>query len=96
MSTSNQPQPDRPLAIDLREAFADGVKVGREEAAEAITGSGSSRPRIVYDSKVQAEVTLTYDGEGLLVTFGAMEPSDTGSWCVVVRSLRIEAMKADQ
>ncbi|WP_116946934.1 hypothetical protein [Jiangella endophytica] len=56
-----------------------------------------SRPRIEYDAALQAEVTLTYDDEGLMVTFGAMEPTSAGSWGVVIYALRsavIEAVRA--
>ncbi|TDE10664.1 hypothetical protein [Jiangella asiatica] len=53
------------------------------------------RPRIVYDAALQAEVTLTYDDEGLVVTFGQIEPSRTGSWGVVVHALRTAAMEVD-
>lgn len=53
-----------------------------------------ARPRIEYDSRLQAEVTLTYDDEGLLVTFGAMEPTRTGSWGVVIYALRSAVIEA--
>lgn len=55
-----------------------------------------SRPRIVFDPVLQAEVQLTFDDKGrLLVTFGAAEPSHTGAWGTVIYALRAAVVEVD-
>jgi hypothetical protein len=91
------PTPDGPSIPHLMQQEEDltGTVPDPETGTDTAGTGRTTRPRVVYDARLQAECTLTYDDEGLLVTFGAIPPTSTGSWGVVVHALRSAVMEVD-